>query len=138
MNRTHRQMYTNRGLTLLEMSIVLMILLALVSTGVMTFNNVHDWRLGRLASETLRTVHAAQRMYLADHPTAKVENLTPEDILPYMPGNPDSMPTVKSLDERDLEIMVDMFPPRINNGSGGIYDESDPPNDSDSLWDVGE
>lgn len=135
--KTHcRPSSTAPGLTLVEMTIVLMILLALISTGVMTFNNVRDWKLGRLASESLRTVHSAQRMFLADHPTRLVATITEADILPYMPGDPDSLPTVKSLDDQDLSIIVSEFPPYFDDSGGVRYDPSG--STSDSLWDVGE
>lgn len=124
------------GLTLVEMSVVLMILLALVGTGVMAFNNVHDWKRGRLASETLRTVHSGQRMFLADHPTRLVSTITAEDIIPYLPGPPVKLPTVRSLEDTELTIIVDVSPPVINDGTGNTYDPSG--SETDSLWDVGE
>lgn len=128
--------FPNKGLTLIEMTIVLMMLMALLGTGVMVFRGVDDWKLGRTASETVRTVHSAQRMFLADHPTRLVSSITPEEILPYLPGNPTSMPTVKSLENTNLSIMVDVSPPVIDDGAGNPYDPSGNP--KDSLWDVGE
>lgn len=136
MNTTSRQMSAAPGLTLVEMSVVIMILLTLVGTGIMAFNNVQDWKLGRLASETLRTVHSAQRMFLADHPTRLVNTITASDILPYMAGAPTQLPTVKSLENEELTIIVDVMPPVINDGTGNVYDPSENP--TDSLWDVGE
>jgi type II secretory pathway pseudopilin PulG len=128
--------YPNKGLTLIEMTIVLLILMTLLGTGIMVFRGVDEWKLGRTASETLRTVHSAQRMFLSDHPTRLVSSLTPADILPYMTGSPLSMPTVKSLTGTDLSINVDVSPPVIDDGAGNTYDPSDNP--TDSLWDVGE
>jgi type II secretory pathway pseudopilin PulG len=128
--------YPNKGLTLIEMTIVLMILMALLGTGVMVFRGVNEWKLGRTAAETVRTVHSAQRMFLADHPTHLVEDITPEKILPYLPGNPTSMPTVESLEGVTLSIIVDVSPPVIDDGAGNAYDPSGNP--KDSLWDVGE
>lgn len=136
MTNPSRHASGSTGLTLVEMSIVIMILLTLVGTGMMAFHNVQDWKLGRLASETLRTVHSAQRMFLADHPTRLVSTITESDILPYMTGAPAQLPTVKSLEDQDLTIMVDVSPPVVNDGSGNVYDPSENP--TDSLWDVGE
>lgn len=136
MNTASRQTSAAPGLTLVEMSVVIMILLTLVGTGIMAFNNVQDWKLGRLASETLRTVHSAQRMFLADHPTRLVNTITAGDILPYMAGAPSQLPTVKSLENEELTIIVDVMPPVINDGTGNVYDPSENP--TDSLWDVGE
>jgi prepilin-type N-terminal cleavage/methylation domain-containing protein len=136
MNSKEFHSHHSNGFTLLEMSIVIMVLLALMGTGVMVFRNMDEWKLGRVASETVRTVHSAQRMYLADHPTRLVSTLTPADILPYLPNNPDSMPTVKSLTGENLSILVNVSPPVINDGNGNPYDPSGNP--KDSLWDVGE
>lgn len=130
---------SHRGFTLLEMTIVIMMLMALISMGMFTSRKLDDWRLGRAASETLRTVYAAQRMYLADHPTAKLVTLTHADILPYMGHNGSGtltvMPTVKSLTGAELVINVTTSPPTIDAGSGTIYDPSG--NLKDSLWDTG-
>lgn len=124
------------GFTLLEMTVVILVLLSLVNIGFFTSKKMDEWKLGRTASETLRTVYSAQRMYLADNPTTAVSALTPTLILPYMPGNVTVMPTVKSLTGTTLGILVNVSPPVINAGSGTIYDPSG--SNRDSLWDVGE
>ena len=54
-----------RAFTLLEMTIVIMVLLALMKIGLFTSTKMDEWKLGRTASETLRGVYAAQRMYFA-------------------------------------------------------------------------
>jgi prepilin-type N-terminal cleavage/methylation domain-containing protein len=124
------------GFTLVEMTIVVMILLTLVGVGLYSTNSIKDWRLGRDASEKLRTVHAAQRLCLSDNPTLAVSALTPALVVSYLPNQATSIPTVESLTGATLSIKVDVFPPIINNGSGGTYDPSG--NGKDSLWDVGE
>jgi type II secretory pathway pseudopilin PulG len=124
------------GFTLLEMTIVIMVLIALTSTGLVVNRKMGEWRLGRAASETLRQVHSAQRMFLGDNPTRLVSSLTPEDILPYMQGNATAMPTVESLTGAKLPILVNVSPPVINAGSGVAYDPSG--DNRDQLWDVGE
>jgi type II secretory pathway pseudopilin PulG len=124
------------GYTLLEMSIVILMLLTLLGAGIMTFKGVDTWKLGRNASETLRVVYSAQRMFLADNPTRLVGSLTAEDLLPYMSGNPESMPTVTSLTDSQLAIKIDVSPPVVTGEGGEIYDPSN--NSRDSLWDVGE
>jgi predicted lipoprotein len=95
-----------------------------------------DWSLGREASETLRAVYSAQRMYLADNPTQAVSTITAAQILPYLQNAPTALPTVKSLTGTALTIRVNVSPPVINAGSGVTYDPSG--NSKDSLWDVGE
>lgn len=123
--------------TLLEMTVVILVLLALVKVGLFTSGKMDEWKLGRAASETLRSVYVAQRMYLADNPTTSVSDLTAAMILPYMPpGNVVTMPTVKSLVDTNLSIIVNVSPPVVNAGSGQTYDPSG--SNKDSLWDVGE
>jgi type II secretory pathway pseudopilin PulG len=125
-----------KAFTLLEMTIVIMMLLALVKIGLFSSRKMDEWKLGRAASETLRSVYSAQRMYLADNPTVSVSGLTSALILPYMTGNITVMPTVTSLVGTNLTIIVNQSPPVINAGSGVTYDPSG--SNRDSLWDVGE
>lgn len=132
---------SKRAFTLLEMTIVIMVLLALTKIGLFTSTKMDEWKLGRAASETLRGVYAAQRMYLADNPTTAPSALTDATLLlPYMANNASgaltAMPTVKSLTGTTLGIRFDVSPPVINAGSGVTYDPSG--SNKDSLWDVGE
>lgn len=124
------------GFTLVEMTVVIMVMMTLLGTGLYVSRQYSDWQLARTASENLRTVYAAQRMYLADNPTVVVANITTAQVLPYLPNRATTMPTVKSLAGATLAIRVNATPPNINDGSGGIYDPSGKPNDS--LWDVGQ
>ena len=124
------------GFTLLEMTIVIMVMMTLLGTGLFVSSQFGNWKLGRAASEELRTVYSAQRMYLADNPTASVSAITNNNLVPYLPNRATSMPTVKSLTGTTLSIRVNVSPPNINNGSGGVYDPSGKSNDS--LWDVGQ
>jgi type II secretory pathway pseudopilin PulG len=125
-----------RAFTLLEMSIVLLVLLALVRVGLFTYKKMDDWKLGRTASETLRTVYYAQRQYLSDNPTVSLTAITSADLLPYMPTTATSLPTIKSLTGTNLTININVSPPVINNSPSGIYDPSG--SSTDSIWDVGE
>ena len=130
-----KRIRSNKGFTLLEMSVVLSVLLTLLGTGLYVSRQYGNWQLGRAASEELRTVHAAQRMFLADNPTVLVSSITTSQIIPYLPNQATAMPTVRALTGATLSIRVNVSPPNINNGSGGIYDPSGSSNDS--LWDVG-
>lgn len=123
-------------MTLLEMTIVMMVMLGLVGVGMYSSKGLGNWKLGRTAGETLRTVHTAQRMYLADNPTVLVANITAANVISYLPNSATTMPTVKSLTGATLTILVDQSPPVVNNGSGVRYDPSG--STTDSLWDVGE
>ena len=132
----HKPSLASRGaFTLLEMSIVILVLLTLVGIGTFSATKISEWKLGREASETLRAVYSAQRLFLADHPTTLVANITEADILPYM-TNTSTMPTVESLDGTQLSIIVNTSPPVVDAGGGEVYDPSG--SSTDSLWDVGE
>lgn len=130
-----KRIQSPNGFTLLEMTVVLMVLLTLLGTGLFVSTKYGEWMLGRAASEEVRSVYAAQRMYLADNPTAVVANITPAQIIPYLANRATVMPTVKSLEDTTLTIRVNVLPPTVDNGSGGTYDPSGSPNDS--LWDAG-
>ena len=136
MKTSHRHHSTKRAVTLLEMTIVIMVLIALIGSGLFVSRKMDDWKLGRTASETLREVYSAQRMYLSDFPTADVSAISTANIIPYLRTGATSLPTVKSLTGTELSIIVNQSPPVINAGSGVVYDPSG--NNRDSLWDVGE
>lgn len=131
-----RPLAFQKAFTLMEMTIVLLVLLALVRTGFMAFGQVDSWRAGRDAAETLRGVHIAQRMFLADNPTTPVANITTALLIPYLPNSATAMPTVRSLSGANLNILVNRTPPIIDSGNGTFYDPSS--SRTDSLWDVGE
>lgn len=118
------------------MTVVIMVLLALVKVGLFASSALDKYKLGRIASESLRSVYTAQRMYLADNPTASVTSITSALLIPYMPNGATTIPTVKSLTGATLTVIVNVSPPVINAGSGVTYDPSG--SNKDSLWDVGE
>ena len=124
-----------RGATLLEMTIVIMILLTLIGGGLYFGGKIGEWRLGREAAETLRMVYAAQRMYLADNPTTPVASIKPEDLIPYLPAGRKKIPTITSLEGTELTVNVAVSPPVVDAGDGDAYDPSKSP--SDGVWDVG-
>lgn len=135
--KTNRCSFTiSRAFTLLEMSVVIMVLMALMTGGIFVSKKIEDYKMGREAAEVLRTVYTAQRMYLSEYPMEQVGALTSTKIIPYLPNNATVMPTVKSLSGAQLGIIVNRFPPVINAGSGVAYDPSGSPRDS--LWDIGE
>lgn len=123
------------GFTLLEMTIVILVLLTLMGTGLFVSTKYTEWQKGRTASEDLRNVYSAQRLYLADNPTAVVSSITSANIIPYLANGATALPTVKSLADETLTIKVDVTPPVLLKGTA-VYD---PSGDSlDSLWDVGQ
>jgi type II secretory pathway pseudopilin PulG len=136
MKKTRQPNSASRAFTLLEMSVVIMVLMALLSTGLFVSSKMEEWKLGRAAAESLRQVYTAQRMFLAENPTRVVNTLTSADVIPYLNSGAVALPTVKSLEKTQLGILVNVSPPVINAGSGVAYDPSG--NNRDSLWDVGE
>ena len=123
------------GFTLLEMTVVIAVMLTLIGVGLGVSQQYSKWQLGRAASEELRSVYAAQRLYLSDHPTALVANIVADDIEPYLANRADALPTVKDLDGAERTIRVNVTPPVIADGADA-YDPSG--STTDSLWDVGE
>ena len=135
--KTPRQTHpAKRAFTLLEMTVVILVLLSLIKTGLYVNKKMDEWKVGREASETLRSVYSAQRLFLADNPTRLVSSLVASDIVPCLQNGATSLPTVKSLTGANLSIIVNVSPPVINAGSGVVYDPSG--SSKDSIWDVGE
>lgn len=124
------------GFTLLEMSIVIMVLISLLSVGLYVGNKTDEWRYGREASEALRAVYAAQRLYLSDFPTRPVSALTAAELIPYLPNSATAMPTIRNAEGQVISILVNVSPPVASASAGAVYDPSG--SSRDSLWDVGQ
>jgi type II secretory pathway pseudopilin PulG len=119
---------SSRGTTLVELSVtigVIVILAAIVSLSVQPFMAYRD---GRAAGEALRSVKAAQLLYLADNPATPVNTLTQAMLLPYMPQG--AWPTLPRYNGQQPTIVCNQFPPVASIG-----DPSGTPDDG--LWDVG-
>lgn len=131
---------TAKGFTLIELSVVLCVLIALLSFGFGVSGAVTKWKKGRDASEILRSVYTAQRLYLADNPTTPVASLTQALVLPYIPGGPAAFPTSKTQEGVNLFARVNVSPPYFTTTAGGVAGAAYDPSGSttDSLWDVGE
>jgi type II secretory pathway pseudopilin PulG len=123
-----------RGVTLIEMTVVILVLLTLTGAFFVTTGPIDEWKKGKAASTVLRDVEVAQRQFLADHPQRAVETLTNAEVAGYLQGSPDDLPTVEDLDGNRLNIQVTSAPPVAISG-GGVYDPSG--SSEDSLWDVG-
>lgn len=124
-----------RGFTLLEMTVVICVLLTLIGAGLYVGGAIGDWRKGRTAAEALRNVYSAQRMFLADNPTADVTTITPAQIIPYLPDRATALPVITPLKGAALTIRITTVPPVLMQG-GTEYDPSGKANDN--IWDVGE
>lgn len=136
MKANHNPIRRPQAFTLVEMTLVIAVMLALIGAGLSVSGSSRKTLLGREAAESLRSVYTAQRLYLSDYPLAAVSSLTAEKLVPYLPNRLTAVPTVKSLTGATLTIKVNVFPPVVDGGGGTTYDPSG--NSKDSLWDVGE
>jgi hypothetical protein len=131
------------------MTIVIMVLLTLIGVGMYSSKGISEWKLGRTAGETLRTVATAKRMFLADNPVASVESITEAQIIDYLPNQKTPKPTTLKLALPELKSLTGhVLGFRVNDpdsqkplvyliDSGGVhYDPSG--STTDSLWDIGQ
>lgn len=132
--RTLHARALEKGLTLVEISVVIAMMLMLASLATFSVGSMTKWKTAREAGETLRGVYMAQKAFLADHPSKDISTVTAADIIPYLPNRTGAMPVVQSFEKTDLTIKVDVSPPVFTSG-GTTYDPSG--STSDSLWDVG-
>ncbi len=125
-----------RGTTLLELSVVIMVILSMIGVTMFFAGGIDEWRKGKLGSEALREVYAAQRSFLADNPRRTVASLTSAELIQYLPNQAAALPTPEALDGSSLVVNVKVSPPVLTTTSGTAYDPSG--TTKDSLWDVGE
>lgn len=124
-----------RGLTLIEMTVVLVVLMVLIGLSVFSVNGYKEWQRSTEASRALRMVYNAQRTYMAEHPTESVGSLTAAKIIPYLSGNSASLPTAEAIDGSELTVKVSVSPPVLVDAGGNDYDPSG--DTADGIWDVG-
>ena len=127
-----------KGVTLIEISLVVGIIIILVSTTGIGISFYKDWSKGLAAGEDLKAVYQAQKLLLADNPTIQVTAIQSNDpttpstyIIPYLPNNMTAIPSVTDLDGGNRTITITVSPPVLS----GDYDPS-PPGDN-SVWDAG-
>ena len=123
-----------RGMTIIEMSLTLALMMSLAAVVVYTASGVGDWKRARNASIELRNVYVAQKSYLADNPTRRIADATAADLIPYLTGGATAIPTVEANNGSSLSINFNVIPPVASSG-GSAYDPSG--SSTDGLWDVG-
>jgi prepilin-type N-terminal cleavage/methylation domain-containing protein len=123
-----------RGFSLLEISLVIALLLVLSTFAGLTVTSVRNWQRGKDAALSLQAVFAAQRAYLADHPTANIALVSSAQLQDYLPQGWSSMPTFTGLNNEVITLDHTVMPPRLY-ADGSVYDPSGKPNDG--LWDTG-
>ena len=117
----------------MELSVVIAIILLLAGAASLGIIPYYAYRDGRAAGEALRSVKAAQLMYLADNPSTAVAALTQASLLPYMPNG--TWPTLPTVGTVVPTINCAVFPPVALLGTT-TYDPSG--SATDGLWDVGQ
>lgn len=125
-----------RGVTLIELTVVIFVILSIMGGTMYFAGNISEWNKGKKAAVSLREVYSAQRTFLADNPRRAVSSLTSSELIPYLPSGGAAFPTVEDLEDNTLNYDVTVSPPVFTDTSGGVYDPSG--SSSDSLWDVGE
>jgi len=123
-------------MTLIELTLVIMVIIGFMTASLFYAGNIGEWRKGKVASESLRSVYAAQRGFLADNPRRTLTSLGPAELVPYLPDKAPIFPVVEDLEGTNLTYNVQVAPPVLETSAGETYDPSGKPDDS--LWDVGE
>jgi len=124
------------GFTLVELSVTIAVILILVGAASLGIKPYYAYRDGRAAGEMLRSVKAAQLMYLSDNPSALLSSLTggaTGNLTPYMPNG--TWPTLPMVNGVQPTIVCTQFPPVAALGATNPYDPSG--STTDGLWDVG-
>lgn len=126
-----------KGVTLVELSVVMSVLIILVSATTFSISAYKNWQSGLEAGEQLKAIYQAQKLYLADNPTAGPSSISNDAagavlISPYLPTNANNagtLPTVLDADGNTMTVNIGNVPPTVTDPSNST---------SDGLWDVNE
>lgn len=135
MMKAQKNKQAKKGVTLIELVVVIAMLLVLATLGTLSVGAYQDWQKGLTAGEQIKSVYQAQRLYLSNYPTKTPADITLANIIKFMPNGATSLPVVTGLDGETLTIDFNTSPPVYKNG-GANYDPST--TTTDSLWDAGE
>lgn len=130
---SHKRSRSSAGFSLLELSLVMALILSLVGAIGFGFTAIQRWKKGKNGSLALQAVYAAQRSYMADHPTADIATVTSATLEPYLPQGWSSMPVVPGLSGETLTVDHTIMPPKLLLGTS-VYDPSG--KSDDGLWDT--
>lgn len=123
------------GLTLVELTVVILIILGLLSFSTLSVEAYRDWGARRDIEESLRVIYVAQREYLADNPSSTLATVTPAVLAPYLSNTSVAVtddgagniefPVIEGLNGDALNINVGVSPPTAANADenydiGGI------------------
>lgn len=132
-NNRHSPSTKLSGVTLVELSVVIAVIIILVSATTLSTTAFRNWQAGLEAGETLKGVYQAQKLFLADNPTTDITDasaVTAADIIPYLPSGELVMPQVIGLDDVGYAINFNVMPPT------SAYGDKSAPSDN-SVWDAG-
>ena len=132
------------GVTLIEMTIVILVLLLLISVSITSISSYREFKDGTAAAQALRNVYNAQRTFLSENPTVPVSLLTPAAITPYLSETANDgsgnlvMPTIVQ-GGVTYGVDVSVVPPVFTVGGVAGATPFDPSGStSDGLWDLGQ
>lgn len=149
---TKQRLYllNDRGITLIELSLVILLIFTLIALTFMSFTPIKNWQRAKDAGISLQAVYTAQKTFLADHPTSPTNpitvngvTITEAELQPYLPGSTAGalapMPTAVDLDGGPLCIDFTVIPPvlrvGVTPGTAPFPDTSG--SSTDGLWDIG-
>ncbi len=136
MNNYYPRAVFRSGVTLIELTVVIFIILSIMGATMYFAGNIGEWNKGKKASAALREVYVAQRSYRADNPRKAIDSINSKDLIPYLPSGGSALPRVEDLNGNSLTFDVAKSPPVLTESGGSTYDPSG--SSVDSLWDVGE
>lgn len=136
MKNNDKESTKSAGVTLIELTVVIMVVLSIMGATMYFAGNIGEWNKGKKAATALREVYAAQRSFLADNPRRSVSSITSGELISYLPSGGASLPAVEDLNGNALSYDVGVSPPVLMGAGGSVYDPSG--SSKDSLWDVGE
>ena len=119
----------NKALTIIELSLVMAILIALAGLALTVTGGMDKWKKGKEAGEQLRIIYIAQKTYMADHPTTDLDDLTETLLMPYLVNGATTFPVVKNEAGTPMAVNLKVMPPTVASDPSGATD--------DGLWDVG-
>jgi type II secretory pathway pseudopilin PulG len=132
---SHRHLRGAPGFSLIEMSFVMVLMVSLCVGMGFGVTSVQRWKKGKNAALALQATYAAQRAYMADHPTLDIKDVTSAELEDYLPQGWSSMPVVAGLSGESLTLDFSVMPPTLKLGTT-TYDPSGKADDG--LWDTGE
>lgn len=128
--------FLKKGVTLLELTVVIIVLLVLIGGSMFSFSGYKEWQLKVEAEAALRMVYTAQQTYLAEHPTEAVSSLldtvgtdAAPTLINYISDGSGALPVPEGPSGENLLINVKVSPPVFSNDPSG--------DDDDGKWDLG-